>query len=479
MTILTQTMNNVTKNFKETINKYDLNNLFSNGVINDFNHYINMIKFIDDVSSTFSVSLYENFLYKIDEAFFNSSYRKQFCEVINLPKRTLITFYGEVTFKRRRYYDRNKKKEFCFVDEVLSLPSYISLDPFVCAKICEVSSHSSYAKTGKIVSEMIGKRMKFNDDPSREIISRALARNVVLNFKIPDIPYTLKETPKILYVMLDEKWVHSQYNDDEDYMVKAAVVFENADLVYKYKKKKDSENRIELLGKQVLASIDNDLQQQVLDYIYYSYDTDQIDEIVFMGDCASWVKTFHRGFKFHPHMKITVSIDGYHLSQAIQHICTSKYNHFTDSFNQVIKSNDKQGFKDLCNQILEYEPTRLDTIVKKQDYILNNWRFIQTYFHKVFVKCSMEAHISHCFADLFTARPRAYSEKGLRQLLKPRLLKVNNIDIQKVYFEVLNNEYENKNILDLSSLDGNSNPNLPEGIRKVFNSINNNKLINI
>ena len=150
---------------------------------------------------------------------------------------------------------------------------------------------------------MIGKRMKFNDDPSREIISRALARNVVLNFKIPDIPYTLKETPKILYVMLDEKWVHSQYNDDEDYMVKAAVVFENADLVYKYKKKKDSENRIELLGKQVLASIDNDLQRQVLDYIYYSYDTDQIDEIVFMGDCASWVKTFHRGFKFHPHMK--------------------------------------------------------------------------------------------------------------------------------------------------------------------------------
>lgn len=103
MTILTQTMNNVTKNFKETINKYDLNNLFSNGVINDFNHYINMIKFIDDVSSTFSVSLYENFLYKIDEAFFNSSYRKQFCEVINLPKRTLITFYGEVTFKRRNF----------------------------------------------------------------------------------------------------------------------------------------------------------------------------------------------------------------------------------------------------------------------------------------------------------------------------------------------------------------------------------------
>ena len=102
MTILTQTINNVTKNFKQTINNYDLSNLFSNGVINDFNHYINMIKFIDNISSKFSVSLYQNFLYKIDDAFFNSSYRKQFCEVINLPQRTLITFYGEVTFKRRR-----------------------------------------------------------------------------------------------------------------------------------------------------------------------------------------------------------------------------------------------------------------------------------------------------------------------------------------------------------------------------------------
>ena len=91
----------------------------------------------------------------------------------------------------------------------------------------------------------------------------------------------------------------------------------------------------------------------------------------------------------------------------------------------------------------------------------------------------MEAHISHCFAELFTARPRAYSKKGLRQLLKLRLLKVNNIDIQKTYFEVLNKKYETKNILDLSFAPDNMISNIPEGIRKVFNSINNNKITNI
>ena len=46
-----------------------------------------------------------------------------------------------------------------------------------------------------------------------------------------------------------------------------------------------------------------------------------------------------------------------------------------------------------------------------------------------------------CVVDIFTSRPRAYSEKGLRQLLKLRLLKLNNIDIQQTYFDVINNKF--------------------------------------
>ena len=46
----------------------------------------------------------------------------------------------------------------------------------------------------------------------------------------------------------------------------------------------------------------------------------------------------------------------------------------------------------------------------------------------------MESHISHIFADIFTSRPKAYSKKGLRQLLKLRLLKVINKDIKNMYF---------------------------------------------
>ena len=58
------------------------------------------------------------------------------------------------------------------------------------------------------------------------------------------------------------------------------------------------------------------------------------------------------------------------------------------------------------------------------------------------MKCSMESHISHIFADLFTSRPKAYSKKGLRQLLKLRLLKTNKKDILKIYLESLKPKVE-------------------------------------
>ena len=55
------------------------------------------------------------------------------------------------------------------------------------------------------------------------------------------------------------------------------------------------------------------------------------------------------------------------------------------------------------------------------------------------MKCSMESHISYILADLFTARPKAYSANGLRKLLKLRLLKINKINIKELYLNNLIN----------------------------------------
>ena len=73
------------------------------------------------------------------------------------------------------------------------------------------------------------------------------------------------------------------------------------------------------------------------------------------------------------------------------------------------------------------------------NYILNNWNERQFYQNNSYMKCSMESHISHIFADLFTSRPKAYSKNGLRKLLKLRVLKTNGINIKKLYLEQLIN----------------------------------------
>ena len=227
----------------------------------------------------------------------------------------------------------------------------------------------------------------------------------------------------------------------------------------------------------MFASIDNDLKEQVIDHFYYTYNTDEIDEIVFMGDCASWVKTFHIGFKFHPKLKCTVAIDGYHYAQSIQHLCTNKYKHMIDGIKDAIKDKDKKLFISLANMMKEYSPHRVDTIEEQKNYILNNWIYIQTYYNKVFVKCSMEAQISHVFAAIFTARPRAYSKEGLKHLLKLRLLRANKVDIQKLYFEVLNNQFEHRNLIDYSTLEDHRITSKPKGVQKLFNLVNNNQAI--
>ena len=83
-------------------------------------------------------------------------------------------------------------------------------------------------------------------------------------------------------------------------------------------------------------------------------------------------------------------------------------------------------------------------------YILNNWKERQLYQNKPYLKCSMESHISHIFADLFTSRPKSYSKKGLNKLLEIRLLKINGADLKQLYLDNVNfnpsNETDNINI---------------------------------
>ena len=429
----------VEESFNNFLKKYFYESNYWNKTSN-IDNYINFMTDLDNFNYIFMINVIKLYFEYIDETFFNTSYRRKYCSSKGFYQRTVLTLFGEVTFKRRYYYDKKDKERFYFTDYFLNLPKRKYFDPFICANICEEAASSSYSKSGKIVANKIGKRINNNI-----CISRASARNIVMNFSIDnDNSEENKRRIEKIFIMLDEKFVGSQFNNEKDHMIKAAVLFENTELVYKYKKKEDSINRYKLVNSHTCASIDNDLLKDTIDYIYNTYDVDSLKEINFMGDCALWIKNFPKSnwFKFDNNIQINFSMDGFHFSQALGNLTTQKYDDVYNALYEYVSTNNKEDFTRLCNEFLDLFPERKEVIESKRDYILNNWNERQFYQNHSYLKCSMESHISHIFADLFTSRPKAYSKKGLRQLLKLRLLKVNNKDIKNMYF----NNFKNKEI---------------------------------
>lgn len=105
-------------------------------------------------------------------------------------------------------------------------------------------------KLEKIIANKIGKRTSNNIN-----INRATARNIVLAFN-PEYNEIneLKRVDK-LFVMLDEKFIGSQFNERKDFMTKASVIFEDYKKEYSYKKKETFKNRYKLIHMHVLQLI--------------------------------------------------------------------------------------------------------------------------------------------------------------------------------------------------------------------------------
>ena len=425
--ILLKNFNNYLKNYFSSLNYSNKSSSFIN--------YFNFINDLDSFSDSFIKNIIKDYFEYIDECFFNSTYRKKYCTSNGFYERkNYVTLFGEITFKRRYYFDSKTKEWFFFTDLFLGLPKRKHFDPFVCADICEHATSNSYSKTGKIVAEKIGKKTSTLIN-----ISRATTRNIVMAFN-PSLKLE-NEQRRIerLFVMLDEKFVGSQFNQGQDYMIKAAVIFENTELVYKTKKNNNSMDRYRLVNSHTCASIDDNLLNDTVNYIYNTYDTNKIKEIIFMGDCAKWIKNFPKShwFNFTSDTNVKFAMDGFHFSQALQLLTTQKFKDVYNALFDLVKENNKENFILLCNQFKDLNPERSETIENKTNYILNNWNERQLYQNNSYMKCSMESHISHIFADLFTSRPKAYSKKGLRKLLELRVLKINGTDIKQLYLQQL------------------------------------------
>ncbi len=406
-------------NLKSELDKIEMNN----GVMN----YISLLANLDETLCESARNSLINIFEKIDQAYKNSSERKCKYDIKSYHTRTIMTVFGEITYKRTFYVSKLTNKNFCYVDRLLGLHKYDFFDPYLKALILEYAANHSMPKIAKYINDLIGNRIKIKS--SFNYLSRQTIRNIIMNAKISKPEYKAFKTPSTIHIIADEKWIPTQNNNQKRVMQKSIVVFEGI------------ENN-KLKNKQIFASLDNSFLKSCLDYIYCVYDIDSINYIYFMGDGASWIKNLRSEFKMHKDLTIIQGLDKFHFKQSLRHISPIK--NITDMLEYYVINNKKQLFIKCCDVIIEASPNRKTTIEAKKQYILNNFNNIKN-MYKYNLSCPMEAQISHNIADLFTSRPKAFAIKTIQKLTQLRLLYKNNYNIKELFLNNFNS-HETLNI---------------------------------
>ena len=435
-------------NFKEKLNKpSNKNNVFN---------YIDIISNLDQSLCEIAINSLNTIFNSLDRSYCISHERTSKYHIKAHTSRTILTIFGEITFNRITYISKLDGSSYCFLDRYLGLEKYDYFDPYIKASIIEEASNTSIPIACKKINDLIGNRVSLKT--KEQYLTRQTVRNIILKSIISNVEIPEATTPDNLYIMLDEKWVHTQRNNGQKIMIKSMVTFENSINGH-------------LINKHIFAGKNNECINKCLDFVYNYYDFDKIKTIYFMGDGAKWIKAVPGEFKINNKTNILFCLDKFHFKQALHHICLNK--DFENKLESYVISNNKKDFKLFCQSLIKSNPHRTNTINNKQEYILNNWNPILN-LYKNKLKCPMESQISHNLAYLLTSRPKGYSLKMLDKILELRLLNRNNHNIKFLYLNNINNIDKltiNKDKLNLDYLDKNKS-NIPYNITKLYSTIN-------
>ena len=108
------------------------------------------------------------------------------------------------------------------------------------------------------------------------------------------------------------------------------------------------------------------------------------------------------------------------------------FSHYGDRLIHIFKNKPKSYFIDAVGTIIYNNPNRKETITKKLNYIINNYANIKSMLD-LNIGSSMESHISHLIASLFSSRPKGFSTKRITKYLKLNDYRNNNINIFKLH----------------------------------------------
>lgn len=361
---------------------------------------------------------------EIDDEFKNSSSRKSRYYINKSDvSRTLNTIIGPITFNRTYYKSKFSKKSFFFLDSVFDLPKYDHYDPIIKAMAIQNAIETSQSQASRTISSFVDDIKFFVDKSCTFCIPRQSVFNWIKDWHVPNIIPKSIETPETLYVMADEKYIGAQ-DIEKDIMVKCFVTFEDVKHV--------SKNRNSLSNRFVFSTYSSNPWSQFMDLIAKRYDFSKIKNVCLLGDGGSWIKSGVNELRLDSNNFVKFYLCEFHFKQAIHHITSDDEER--RKLIDIFSTQTKQQFIDAVYQILERNPHRKDTIIKKLNYIINNYVPIKSML-ELNIGSSMESHISHLIASTFASRPKGFSTKRIDKYLKLNDYKNNNINIFNLYLQ--------------------------------------------
>ncbi len=414
MYILTQALSTTfNKIVEENLNEFT--HQFFNSLKTGQTHqnYFNLINGVNQcIKSTVQDSI-GSLLESIDLTYRNSIDRKNNFYVKATRKRTLWTVVGVITYTRTIYQNKRNKVCFCYVDELIGIPKYVKFDPSIRALIHQRSAETnSLALLGKWLGQDCFGSLGQED----AFISRQSIRNILKKAPVIDeLPKAL-ETPETLYIMADEKYVSTQGNKGKKQMVKCAISYEE--------RLNPHSKRPSLSHKTVFASMETNFWEDFLNQLEKRYDYEKIKKIVIMGDGASWIKMGTGILNIYPHQSLEFHLDHFHYQQALH-----KYTKDKDLKEQILDTVINLPYKDAFRLLKGlYTEDLLPSQIKGLDYIIKHIKDFKK-GRLAHTKCSMEGHISHELASIFSSIPKGYSLPMLNTLIKLRTAHRNHINI--------------------------------------------------
>ena len=406
------------------------------------------------------------YLEEMDRKFRYSEDRLNKYYVKNTRKRTLITMYGEITFRRTQYINLSTKKPYCYVDDKLGIDSRIRYTNDVAAYCMEAyADENSMIKVGKEVGNLIHAKFSLdkNDDYAipRQTVQRMLKRVKATYIK----PLQEKKRVEDIYILMDEKYLpdHNDPNKPgskkKKKMTKVAMIVEGLDT---------SNKRHKYLGVSFCSLYKGDFSLRLLEHLNDRYDLEYLKHIHVLADGGTWIKTVSDEIGV-PNAKLRKYLCKFHFHQAlnrifpikdiydlaIDYIYHDKQEDLYELFNATLKSVKEE--LNINTKEDEESSSRYTNLKNNINYIKNNYSEIMNMISLENMNCAMEQCISHHICSEFSNVPKVYSGDNLNLYLSTRDNYRNKENIKMIYLLALNDAdsdsectYINKKIMDFS-----------------------------